>query len=111
MSDARDELQSLIEDAVESAIYNSADAPPSLTGIVASHATDAVLAAGYSKPRTISTVEELDALPEGSIILDGEPDALLKTSMGNWRSLMDPESSYGSKYIILPATVIHEPTP
>lgn len=28
-----------------------------------------LLAAGYSKPRTISTVEELDALPVGSVIL------------------------------------------
>ena len=29
---------------------------------------DALLAAGYSKPRTITTVEELDALPENTVI-------------------------------------------
>ncbi len=29
---------------------------------------DAILAAGYSKPRTITTAEELDALPDGSLI-------------------------------------------
>lgn len=33
-------------------------------------AVDAMLAAGYSKPRTITTVEELDALPFYSVITD-----------------------------------------
>jgi len=39
---------------------------------------DAILAAGYSKPRTITTEAELDALPSGSVILDssGEPNVL-----------------------------------
>lgn len=32
-------------------------------------AVDAILAAGYRKPRTITTVEELDALPVGSVVL------------------------------------------
>jgi len=30
---------------------------------------DAVLAAGYHKPRTITTIEELEALPEGSVLI------------------------------------------
>lgn len=29
-------------------------------------AADAILAAGYRKPRTVTTVEELDALPQGT---------------------------------------------
>lgn len=29
---------------------------------------DAILAAGYSKPRTITTIDELDALPDRSLI-------------------------------------------
>ena len=33
-------------------------------------AASEVLAAGYSKPRTITTVAELEALPSGSIIRD-----------------------------------------
>ena len=65
----RDELADLIETAVEDPIYNAGDVPPSLTPMVASAAADAVLAANYRKPRTVTTVEELDALPVGSVIL------------------------------------------
>lgn len=36
--------------------------------------TDVILAAGYRKPRTVTTVEELDALPVGSVVLDGRND-------------------------------------
>jgi hypothetical protein len=64
-----------------------------------------------SKPRTIETVEELDALADGSIVLDSDPDALLKTHTGSWRSLHDPEEPYGSRYLSLPATVLFEPAP
>lgn len=34
--------------------------------------TDAILAAGYRKPRTIATTEELDALPVGAVLLSSE---------------------------------------
>lgn len=64
----RDELADLIAAAVEDHIYNAGDVPPSLTPMVASAAADAVLAAGYRKPRTVTTVEELDALVGGTII-------------------------------------------
>lgn len=40
----------------------------------ATDAADAVLAAGYRKPRTIATVEELDALPEGSVVMGIDVD-------------------------------------
>lgn len=50
-----------------------------LTGIIASgrseYAYDTaarILAAGYRKPRTVSSVDELDTLPDGSVVLDAE---------------------------------------
>lgn len=72
---------------------------------------EAILAAGYRKPRTVTTTEELDAMPAGSIVLDMDPDALLKTHTGSWRSLLDPDGHFGSKDISLPATVLYEPEP
>lgn len=38
---------------------------------------DSILAAGYSKPRTITTVEELDALPAGSVVLEADNGPLM----------------------------------
>ena len=35
-----------------------------------SEAADAILAAGYRKPRTADTVEELDALPNGTKLIE-----------------------------------------
>ena len=69
---------------------------------------DAVLAAGYRKPRTITTAEELDALPDGSAVVDKEGDVLTKHAHW-WHSyetapLMSRKvAKYG------PLTVIHEP--
>jgi hypothetical protein len=73
---------------------------------------DAILAAGYRKPRTITTVEELDALPAGSMILDSDPDALLRTESGGWYSVhVGDHFPYSSSAITHPATVFHEPGP
>lgn len=105
---ARDELADLIEDAVDDAIYSAADAPPSLTGIVAHHAADAVLAAGYRKPRTITTAEELDALPEGSVILSSGGDSAQKDGVGYWY-LWGGDIGLESAEVALPAMVLHEP--
>lgn len=58
---ARDELAELIDDSMgEWCDIEGPSHGPAL------HAADAILAAGYIKPRNIKTVEELDALPEGS---------------------------------------------
>ena len=65
---------------------------------------DALLAAGYRKPRTITTPEELDALPVGSIILDVENDAWQKMTSGSW-SCADQVNGSPSGY--LAATVLH----
>ena len=71
---------------------------------------DYLIAAGYSKPRTITTVEELDDLPVGSVILDPIGLSLHKNEFTGWGA------SNGAKNITaemlrneaLPATVLHE---
>lgn len=64
---------------------------------------DAILAAGYRKPRTITTAKELDALPDHSVILSRQGYSAQKT-VGNWwvageHLAVVPE---------LPVTVLHE---
>ena len=66
-------------------------------------AADAILDAGYRKPRTITTVEELDALPEGSIVMADW--ATHQRILGQWATFGSPATSQPE----LPATVIHEP--
>ncbi|AEV51963.1 hypothetical protein [Prescottella equi] len=76
------------------------------------HQADAILAAGYSRPRVVETIEELAALPEGSVVMWddygnqavailGDEDYIEHTSNDYWNSRMD--------CIGLPATVIHQP--
>jgi hypothetical protein len=65
---------------------------------------DALTAAGYRKPRTITTAEELDALPEGSVTLDRTGDVQKRTYEG-WMSTGAEEPNY----VALPATAIYEP--
>lgn len=68
---------------------------------------------GDAKPRTIKTAEELDALPNGSVILDSVGLSLHKNEFAGWRA------SNGAKQIsaemlareALPATVLYEPEP
>lgn len=91
----RDELTQIIDDRWHGYGYNPQGA------------ADAILAAGYRKPRTVTTVEELDALPEGTIILDTDPDALV-TDGTAWRSLLVPDCALRSSAVGLPATVLHE---
>lgn len=71
--------------------------------------TDAILADGYSKPRTITTVAEMDALPIGSVVLDLIGISLHKNPFTGWCA------SNGAKEIgrefwaeALPATVLYE---
>lgn len=74
---------------------------------------DAILADGYSKPRTITTVEELDALPVESIVRDDLGFTYDKWwdedgSEYNWWATTGDRREYSSKKIALPATVLHE---
>jgi len=69
---------------------------------------DAILAAGYRKPRTISTIEELDALPIGAVVLDsiGDPWAVAWDA-GGFRRYRNPNGAVN--FANLPATVLHSP--
>uniref|UniRef100_UPI003F492B06 hypothetical protein n=1 Tax=Arthrobacter silvisoli TaxID=2291022 RepID=UPI003F492B06 len=65
---------------------------------------DAILAAGWSRPRVVSTVEELDALPGGSIVAAAW--ATHQKVLGAWVTFGGP----GTTTPELPATVIFEAT-
>ena len=79
-------------------------------------ATDAahtVLAAGYRKPRTITTAEELDALPFESVIRDADSHLLERWGDGEevfWATVM-VNAFIARGDISLPVDVLWEPTP
>ena len=67
---------------------------------------DGLLAAGYRKPRTITTAAELDALPAGAVILGRDRVACQKEEIpGLWDSAGELIST---DFVALPATVLHE---
>ena len=85
------------------------------TGAVADH----LLAQGWRPPaRTVSTVEELDALAVGSVVVEGDHGTPDDTGMGfntmpgvfhrfpdGWYVV----AGYGPRYVPLPAIVLWEP--
>jgi hypothetical protein len=71
---------------------------------------DAILAAGYRRPRTITTVEELDALGLRSIVRDGDGETWELTDNG-WRYWVYGDEAFTSHGLTFPATVLHEPEP
>ena len=91
---ARDELAEIIDRDVHYYGIGTFD-------VVA--AADAILAAGYRKPRTITTVEELDALPERSVVRDATTDVLERLG-GRWYC-----GDFPGLAPTLPATVLWEP--
>lgn len=73
------------------------------------HQADAILAAGYSRPRVVETIEQLDTLPEGAVIYSANAFPLEKAS-NEFRT----QWTYGPKTVPnravqLPATVLHMP--
>jgi len=108
----RDELAVILEDEQEHG--NWASTPDAdLYGCMA----DAILAAGYRRPRTVTTTDELAALAVGSVVLHNgrafqhypehpapfDEYKQWKCADGGFvRSTKDGSS-------ILPATVLHEP--
>jgi hypothetical protein len=69
---------------------------------------EAILADGYRKPRTITTVEELEALPDNTVIRDSEP-ATLQLVDGQW-FVPGHDQPWYVESIDLPVTVLHEPS-
>lgn len=88
-----------------------------LTDIIASNRNEyadetagRILTAGYRKPRTINTVEELDALPFETVIRDGDECVLERwgdLEESGWVTVM-VTSFVPRDQITLPATVIYE---
>ena len=77
-------------------------------------AADAILAAGYRKPRTITTVEELDALPVEAVVRSDMGNVYIKdhdldNPTDTWWVAGGGVSEYQSNRILLPATVLHAP--
>ena len=71
----------------------------------AGFAAASLLRAGYRKPRQVTTVEELDALPAGTVIRDGDPLTCIKWGDGTWGTFAG--GSCPTSRITLPATVLH----
>ncbi|WP_371053669.1 hypothetical protein [Rhodococcus gordoniae] len=67
----RDELESVLVNVLSNAM-NYPDPVVMLgkdTGPLREKVVDAILAAGYRKPYTITTADELDALPPGTVMI------------------------------------------
>jgi len=99
---ARDELAGVVGEALGhvAGIYDTTDKED--RGIA-----DAVLAAGYSKPRTITEVFVVNALPYLSVIRTVQGYAMEKLSDGWYRAGVD--HAYTPNQQWLPATLLHEP--
>lgn len=73
---------------------------------------DAILEAGYRKPRTITTAEELDALPWDSVVRT-ESGVVLEKWVGEddaeWRVSGHRPWTTAELAVNLPATVLWEP--
>lgn len=109
---ARDDLALIVSEALENVtgIYDTTDDEDCKI-------SDVILAAGYLKPRIVTTVDEMGALPVGSVVIDREGMSLQKTEFNlsgtGWNA------SNGTRDIehdelerdCFPAVVIYEPTP
>lgn len=97
------ERDELIEDIIR------VDGPTTIGG---EDLADGLIALGYRKPAVITTAEDLDALPVGSVLLDAHGRAFSFVN-GAWRSpilrnggIVRAEA-YAPSEVPLPATVLH----
>jgi hypothetical protein len=83
--------------------------------LAADRIADAVLATvSPIHPPTVSTSEELDALPIGSVVAWIDPDnpalpAISWRDAGGWRSPIDIQDTYRSNMVIQPLRVLYTP--
>ena len=99
----RDQLAALLADD-----WNP-DRDPILTAMFRDYA-QTILDAGWRPPaRTVTTVEELDALPVGSIVRDVERSALDEKWDDNMWAEVAYEYTFSSSIIHTPAIVLYEP--
>ena len=67
---------------------------------------DAILAAGYRKPRVVTTAEELYELPIGSAIVDSTDLVYVRDSGGRLPCKVAQAGEFA--FVSLPATVLYE---
>ena len=68
-----------------------------------------IIAAGFHRDRTVTTVEELDALPDGSVVLNADGDALQNNGEIWWlMGSSTPNTSGEVEQFDGPVTLIHE---
>lgn len=103
MNTERDELADLLADSIFR-----------YTGVTTSSSksmADELLTEGYRKPQQVTTVEELGALPNGTVVMDCHGEVARKLTYG-WRVLVS-ESGFDAwlsdplEETYLPATVLH----
>lgn len=78
-----------------------------------------IIAAGFHRDRTVTTAEELDALPEGTVVVEGDhatPDEVvpggLMTMPGVFHRFHEGwhvVAGHGARPVPLPAIVLWEP--
>lgn len=113
----REEIAELAE--LATIINDSAVARGEGWVIFGEHAAEDVLTAGYRKPKPVTTAEELDSLPAGSVVLSdpyrymvhggadcGWPVAFQRWDDGMWHRGARSGSTHPDNF--LPATVLHE---
>jgi hypothetical protein len=103
---ARDELVGIVQGTKHMRALHL-EVPAAVLVDVGFGIADAVLAAGYRAQRTITTVEELEALPDGSAVLDRYGD--VSTKHAHWWHGYETSPLLSSKVAKFgPLTVIHE---
>ena len=103
---ARDELFDIVRSVIDGELgilVNGSDIDNTADSL-----SYAILAAGYSKPRTITTREEVAALPEGSVILDSAGD-VARLRHGLWCSYETAAMTHNRMAKYTPATVLYAP--
>jgi hypothetical protein len=127
---ARDELAKLLASEIDDDVYGctrvweawiygtmSQDdfVPINEEPTVMAELAAAILAAGYRKPRTITTEAELDALPNGSVVLSevytahhGQAISFQRWEDGLWHRGARSGSTHPDNF--LPVTVLYEPS-
>ena len=108
MSTERDELKAIVADALTSPQHGE-------FALDSTRVAARVLAAGYRKPRQVTTVEELDALPVESIVRDATGFTWDKWwdddgHEFSWWATTGDRTEYSPKRVNLPATVLYEGT-
>lgn len=89
----RDELADLIE---------------SMDGHFYTDIADEIRAAGYSRPQVVESVEGLEALPVGSVVLTEQGGVYELAWQETWMETGD-HNPHGHEDLSLPATVLYAP--